>query len=844
MLLDLGGGVQHEGETRRTEVIATTRRQFLWSQDNLPDWLACYSQKLEGANETAEGSDGLVHACSSCLGCSLCIALLGIIQECLLPGLSQVYEVPLVLLATSWGAAVIHVFCTWHMPCAQPKSVILGNLIGAIIALLAGLLPLPDLLNAPKAALVVSVTVAAQELLGAVHPAGAATALLLSDAQHSWHSLGLTMGGSVLIVTVGVLFNNVCIDRFYPQSWWPSTRAAEEPPGRRLPPPGSYMMHAPEEWLNIYWQKLQGGDAPGPTSVSSAHACFSALVSFVFMLSMAFINEALGFETSMLAAAAVASSSVFSDWQGASSQPWPCLMGCFVAALCGGLSEALPQLGVPSPMWMRAAFAVGLASFMMELANAVFPAGGAIALAFVVMPAPVPWISLLYTGMLSSSLVIIYGTLLNNLQETRLYPRRWPWQRGIASRHMPFTVPEHRHSERSLVRRWNDDSKKGTQYSQIYVGVLTVGLQFFFLIFLFFAEFDASEEGVASMCNSLAWISMAVLAGLAYSRSFLKAYGLGAVGFSLLILCVAVQWSMIVESLLHGEVLRIGFTRMMRGYSAAAAVLVSFGALIGKVDALQILTLVVIEIPCYCWNKVVFLQMDGPKMPVVHDGRGLSIFLFGSFFGFAAGKMLGVSQMGWLNRSQRSTELLSLMGTCCLWVTFPALTSSSSRASQHTVLALLGSGVTTFIVDGFLHEGRLQPTSIRSAVLAGGVALSGVADLLWPFTALAVGCVAGALSTIALHFSNRDIDTSGILQIYALPSLLGGLAAIFAGDSSSGIIPGNQAMGFFGTLIMATFSGAICGQLLGSLQGSVELAFSDEVRWACAEDLPRGVLSL
>eukprot|EP00913_Durusdinium_trenchii_P012806 g12024.t1 len=148
---------------------------------------------------------------------------------------------------------------------------------------------------------------------------------------------------------------------------------------------------------------------------------------------------------------------------------------------------------------------------------------------------------------------------------------------------------------------------------------------------------------------------MAVLAGLAYSRSFLKAYGLGAVGFSLLILCVAVQWSMIVESLLHGEVLRIGFTRMMRGYSAAAAVLVSFGALIGKVDALQILTLVVIEIPCYCWNKVVFLQMDGPKMPVVHDGRGLSIFLFGSFFGFAAGKMLGVSQMGWLNRSQRST---------------------------------------------------------------------------------------------------------------------------------------------------------------------------------------------
>ena len=45
---------------------------------------------------------------------------------------------------------------------------------------------------------------------------------------------------------------------------------------------------------------------------------------------------------------------------------------------------------------------------------------------------------------------------------------------------------------------------------------------------------------------------------------------------------------------------------------------------------------------------------------------------------------------------------------------------ANSRCVGLLIILRLGSGVTTFIVDGFLHEGRLQPTSIRSAVLAGG----------------------------------------------------------------------------------------------------------------------------
>ena len=40
-------------------------------------------------------------------------------------------------------------------------------------------------------------------------------------------------------------------------------------------------------------------------------------------------------------------------------------------------------------------------------------------------------------------------------------------------------------------------------------------------------------------------------------------YGLGSVGYCLLILCVSVQWSMIVESLVNGTVLHVSFANLM-----------------------------------------------------------------------------------------------------------------------------------------------------------------------------------------------------------------------------------------------------------------------------------------
>ncbi|CAJ1332924.1 unnamed protein product, partial [Effrenium voratum] len=281
-----------------------------------------------------------------------------------------------------------------------------------------------------------------------------------------------------------------------------------------------------------------------------------------------------------------------------------------------------------------------------------------------------------------------------------------------------------------------------------------------------------------------AWASMLVLAGFGYMQSFLKAYGLGAVGYSMLITSLAVQWSMILESLLDLKPLHFGFSSLVQGYSAAAAVLISFGALIGKVDLLQILALVVLELPCYCWNKVVFLQLTAGNKPVVHDAGGLEVFLFGAFFGLAAARVLGPAEMSWLNRSQRSSELLALLGTACFWACLPCFVAAHAKrvdtkphAWLNTVLALLGSTVAAFGVDPLLEDGRLEPAATRGAALAGGVAISVVAGEVEPFIALAVGCLSGGMATCGLRFASRELDTCGVLFVHGLPAVLGGPGA-------------------------------------------------------------------
>ncbi|CAE7369638.1 RHAG [Symbiodinium microadriaticum] len=837
----------------RAEVIATTgrshprpRAQRLWAQETLSDWWACYADKLEGgaSQSVADEGDGLCHACSTFLGCFIFIALLGLLQEHCLSSLSETYQVQLPLLSAAWGAAAVQVFSSWQHDGAQPRSVLLGNLLGSC----AGLVKILPVSLELQAALAVAATIATQELSGSVHPAGAANAVIFLEAQScSWPSFAcMCASATMLLVVVAALFNNTCMDRLYPQAWWPSP-AVESEPGSSPKPPVGFIVDAPQQWLPTYLLKLRGAGNRGPVPVSYAHTCFSSLAAFAYMLSVASLNGLLGWTPASLVGPAAASVSVFSDWRGASSQPWPCVVGCVLGAASGSLFLLEASEGgsaFAGHLWMPAAMAVAFSAALQELAFAKIPAGGSIALSIIVMPEARRWgwSFVLQPGVLSTCLLVIYGALLNNLQETRLYPRHWPWQRATPG------LPQQGYSERVLQRHRSEVEK--TPFSALAktnVGLLMVLSQIVFLIFLMFAKLDKTSVDVVEKFDHVAGLSLLTVVGLGFMRAFAKAHGLGAVAFCLVITSLAIQWSMVLESLLNQTVLSIGLDSLSSGYFAAATALVSFGALIGKVSLRQIFMVLLIELPCYCWTRSGGLSRD--RVPHVHpDGlEGLQIHLFGALFGYSAACLLGPFEMDWLHQGSYGLDLVSLLGTLCFWICFPSIGYGSRTQHAHiiVVLALLGSTVAAFVADSLCDSGKMSVACIRTAVLAGGIAISAVAETVDPGLAVMVGSMAGTVSVLGLRFLSRSsVDTCGVLFAHGMPALLGWILYASPVLQHSAKAPENPALQLSrlcSCAVTAILSGCFCGYLLRRTRSeSQDLATSDETIWVCAEDMPQG----
>merc|ERR1712048_554931 len=151
--------------------------------------------------------------------------------------------------------------------------------------------------------------------------------------------------------------------------------------------------------------------------------------------------------------------------------------------------------------------------------------------------------------------------------------------------------------------------------------------------------------------------------------------------------------------------LKIGMMSFMNGNFAVAAVLISFGGLIGKLSPTQALLLTCIELKIYCANKV-FLLTD--QLKITDCGGTIIIHVFGAYFGLAACAAIG-KRAGDLNGSSYTSDLFSLVGTVFLWLYWPSFVAGGltdekdqSYAIMNTVLALLASTVVTFALTPLL----------------------------------------------------------------------------------------------------------------------------------------------
>jgi len=388
-------------------------------------------------------------------------------------------------------------------------------------------------------------------------------------------------------------------------------------------------------------------------------------------------------------------------------------------------------------------------------------------------------------------------------------------------------------------------------------GGLALVIEIVIIIALLQTSYDASSLSTldsSSLYNFYVGVALMMFVGFGYLMTFLKAYGLGAVGFTMLITCLGVQWAVVVEQVMVEKTFafQLDFMDILNANFAVAAVLISFGGLIGKIGPTQVLVVTLFELLFYCANKIFFLTN---MLNIADCGGTIIIHVFGAYFGLSACAFLGPARDELFNGSSYNSDLFSLIGTVFLWLFWPSFvagglpagTNGHGVALLNTVIALLASTVTTFALMPFLTGNRLATVPLQNATLAGGVSIGATANLaMGPGVATIVGVVAGAISCVGFCFPliPSSYDTCGINNLHGMPGIFGGVVSIVLPQflKDTGVVPWNQLLGLVGTLVVAIITGAFTGIILSIIDGPA-LPFHDSSYWDAADDVHDGSMS-
>lgn len=125
-----------------------------------------------------------------------------------------------VFLIGSFGASAVLVYGAIQSPLAQPRNLVGGHVVSAIVGVTVAQL-LPDIIwiTAPLA---VASSIVAMQITRCLHPPGGATALIAVSGGANISSLGYlyvltpVFSGTMILLLVALLFNNITKKRHYP----------------------------------------------------------------------------------------------------------------------------------------------------------------------------------------------------------------------------------------------------------------------------------------------------------------------------------------------------------------------------------------------------------------------------------------------------------------------------------------------------------------------------------------------------------------------------------------------------------------------------------------------------
>jgi len=394
------------------------------------------------------------------------------------------------------------------------------------------------------------------------------------------------------------------------------------------------------------------------------------------------------------------------------------------------------------------------------------------------------------------------------------------------------------------------------------LGAILAFLQLGF-IFLFVFGSTYSTELYSPLEYTIYRDIMAMLIiGFGYLMTFLRKYGLGAVGFVLMLTALGMQLSIFMEHFVHFVYypentpfpLPLTLTKLIDAEFFTATLLITYGAVLGRASPFQLVMIMISESFFYAINKVMLVFGVFGAEDV---GGTMTIHMFGAYFGIAVTKALGQrAHRSGNEASNRFGDVIAFIGTTVLWVFWPSFVGATEtgepenemRCVINTILALFGSTGAAFYLSFVLGKGKFDAVHIQNSTLAGGVAVGSSARLdMGPGGATLLGVLAGLVSVAGYFYSTPFLlnkfginDTCGVHNLHGLPAVLGGLAsAVFVTmDHDAEFLSygrpqqaWRQIAATVATIALASVSGFLTGLLLVKTKNPAAREYDDSMWW-------------
>jgi ammonium transporter Rh len=304
-------------------------------------------------------------------------------------------------------------------------------------------------------------------------------------------------------------------------------------------------------------------------------------------------------------------------------------------------------------------------------------------------------------------------------------------------------------------------------------------------------------------------IHVMIFVGFGFLMTFMRSYNLSAVSYNFLLGAIAIQYSILINGFFHNlfhnewDYIELDIQSLITGDFAAGAVLISFGAVLGKLSILQLIIMTLFELVFYSLNE----SLGVIVYQAVDMGGSMYVHSFGAYFGLAVSKQItnSIKKENGDFEANNFSDLAAMCGTLFLWIYWSsfngalAVGNAQHRVVINTVLALTNSCISAFIMSKLLRpDGKFSMVDIQNATLAGGVAVGSSADLvIGPHIALLIGLIAGCISVIGYIYVQPWLlqhlklhDTCGVHNLHGLPGIIGGLSGFISASLAS-----NEAYG-------------------------------------------------